>query len=138
LTRFLILIINLTRTRITANCDYDFNLGFICMEMMENFNTLSSFRRTRYFRKYEDFALYQLIKLGLILDVEITQSIENNDDIIKIQSIKILDGIHQTYCFNESKEHSGIFNGILTGQSETYSLQIDNIVKDTDEKKKII
>jgi len=83
------------------------------------------------------FNLNKLIKLGLILDVEITQSIENNDDIIKIQSIKILDGIHQTYCFNESKEHSGIFNGILTGQSETYSLQIDNIVKDTDEKKKL-
>ena len=50
----------------------------------------------------------------------------------KISKITLLDGIHKTYCFNESKEHSGIFNGILTGQSEVYSLMLENIVKDVE------
>jgi ribonucleoside-diphosphate reductase beta chain len=35
-----------------------------------------------------------------------------------------------TYCFNEPKEHAGVFNGILTSQSETYSLLIDTYIKD--------
>jgi ribonucleotide reductase beta subunit family protein with ferritin-like domain len=54
-----------------------------------------------------------------------------------IINIKKLKGYHKTYCFTEEKEHAGIFNGILTGQSETYSLQIDNIIKDKDEKAKL-
>lgn len=53
---------------------------------------------------------------------------------IKIKSIKILDGKHKTFCFTEQKEHAGIFNGILTGQSETYSLMLDNIIKDQSRK----
>lgn len=35
-----------------------------------------------------------------------------------------------TYCFSEPKRHTGIFNGILTGQSEAYSLLIDTFVSD--------
>lgn len=49
---------------------------------------------------------------------------------ITVSNIEQLDGVHETYCFNEPREHAGIFNGILTGQSETYSLMLDNIVKD--------
>lgn len=49
---------------------------------------------------------------------------------IKIVSIEKLSGNHDTYCFTEKNEHAGIFNGILTGQSEVYSLMLDNIVKD--------
>ena len=56
---------------------------------------------------------------------------------IYIVDIINIEGIHNTYCFNEPFEHSGIFNGILTGQSETYSLQIDNIIKDPIEKNKL-
>ena len=40
----------------------------------------------------------------------------------------------ETYCFNEPKNHTGIFNGILTGQSETYSLLIDTYIEDKAEK----
>lgn len=39
-----------------------------------------------------------------------------------------------TFCFNEPLEHAGVFNGILTGQSETYSLLIDSYIKDSSEK----
>jgi ribonucleotide reductase beta subunit family protein with ferritin-like domain len=54
--------------------------------------------------------------------------------LIRINKIEKLEGIHKTLCFTEEKEHAGIFNGILTGQSETYSLQIDNIIRNPEEK----
>jgi hypothetical protein len=54
---------------------------------------------------------------------------------IKIKSItKILDD-EPTYCFNEPKKHRGIFNGVLTCQSEQYSLLIETYIKDAAEKK---
>lgn len=43
-----------------------------------------------------------------------------------------------TYCFEEPIEHMGIFNGILTGNSETYSLLIDTYVKDPNEKYRLL
>jgi ribonucleotide reductase beta subunit family protein with ferritin-like domain len=43
-----------------------------------------------------------------------------------------------TFCFNEPKMHTGIFNGILTGQSEMYSILIDTYCKETDEKNKLL
>jgi len=42
-----------------------------------------------------------------------------------------------TYCFNEPVNHTGIFNGILTGQSEVYSNLINAYVKDQSEKEKL-
>ena len=35
---------------------------------------------------------------------------------IRVMSIDTLRGKYNTYCFNESKRHMGMFNGILTGQ----------------------
>jgi ribonucleotide reductase beta subunit family protein with ferritin-like domain len=56
---------------------------------------------------------------------------------IRIKSItKILEN-EKTYCFNEPKNHTGVFNGILTGQSEMYSLLIDNYIKEPDQKNKL-
>lgn len=43
----------------------------------------------------------------------------------------------ETFCFNEPYNHTGVFNGILTGQSEMYSLMIDYFIKDTTEKHKL-
>lgn len=34
---------------------------------------------------------------------------------IQVQSIELLDGKYDTYCFNEPKRHMGIFNGVLAG-----------------------
>jgi len=42
------------------------------------------------------------------------------------------------YCFEESMRNTGVFNGILTGQSETYSLLLDTYIKDTEEKKHLL
>ena len=61
----------------------------------------------------------------------------SKNKLLKITNIRKLEGIYKTFCFNEEKEHSGIFNGILTGQSEVYSLQIENIIKDPEEKERL-
>ena len=57
---------------------------------------------------------------------------------IKIISIEKIFENEATYCFNEPKKHRGIFNGILTCQSETYSLLIETYIKDKEEKHKLI
>ena len=51
-----------------------------------------------------------------------------------VQSVEKLDGVYDTYCFEEPHEHMGVFNGILTGQSTTYSLLIDTFVEDPQRK----
>jgi ribonucleotide reductase beta subunit family protein with ferritin-like domain len=43
-----------------------------------------------------------------------------------------------TYCFNEPNLKTGVFNGILTGQSESYSLMIESLVKDERRKKQLL
>ena len=56
---------------------------------------------------------------------------------IKIVNIEKISENESTYCFNEPKKHRGIFNGILTCQSETYSLLIETYIKDKEEKSKL-
>jgi ribonucleoside-diphosphate reductase subunit M2 len=56
---------------------------------------------------------------------------------IKIERIEKISENESTYCFNEPKKHRGIFNGILTCQSETYSLLIETYVRDKDEKDRL-
>lgn len=64
-------------------------------------------------------------------------------DVKNINNLSIKDIIDsdyhcKTYCFNEPYEHTGVFNGILTGQSETYSLLIDSYIKDPVEKERLL
>jgi ribonucleotide reductase beta subunit family protein with ferritin-like domain len=56
---------------------------------------------------------------------------------IKITKIQKIFENEATYCFNEPKKHRGIFNGILTCQSESYSLLIETYIKDKEEKHKL-
>jgi ribonucleotide reductase beta subunit family protein with ferritin-like domain len=42
------------------------------------------------------------------------------------------------YCFEEPKRHTGVFNGICTGQSETYSLLLDTYIKDAETKARLL
>ena len=56
---------------------------------------------------------------------------------VKIKRITKISDDERTFCFNEPKNHTGIFNGILTGQSETYSLLIDTYIKNNDEKSRL-
>jgi len=56
---------------------------------------------------------------------------------IKIERIEKISENESTYCFNEPKKHRGIFNGILTCQSETYSVLIETYIKDKEQKDKL-
>jgi ribonucleotide reductase beta subunit family protein with ferritin-like domain len=56
---------------------------------------------------------------------------------MKVVSIDKISENEATYCFNEPLKHRGIFNGILTCQSESYSLLIDTYIKDKEEKHKL-
>lgn len=38
-----------------------------------------------------------------------------NETVSTVVSIAPVEGLHDTYCFNEPLEHKGVFNGILTG-----------------------
>lgn len=65
---------------------------------------------------------------------------ENNDFLnfsVRVKRISKLSGTSDTYCFNEPKKHTGIFGGILTGQSEQYSVLIDTYISDSDERNKL-
>lgn len=56
---------------------------------------------------------------------------------IVITKIEKISDSEKTYCFNEPKKHRGVFNGIVTCQSETYSLLIDSYIKDQETKMKL-
>lgn len=64
-------------------------------------------------------------------------NIRDKSSQIYVSTITFDKTIESTFCFNEPLRHAGIFNGILTGQSETYSLLIDTYIKDDTEKHKL-
>lgn len=75
----------------------------------------------------------KLLNLGLNtkrLNLLSKSKIKEKRKLIRIESISDDNIEEMTYCFNEPKEHAGVFNGILTSQSETYSLLIDTYIKD--------
>lgn len=103
-----------------------------------------------YYKCKECYILYitgtsvnKLIKLGFspkrlnLLYCETLNEAVQKETRIKIVSIDKVSDNEATYCFNEPKKHRGIFNGILTCQSESYSLLIETYVKDKEEKAKL-
>lgn len=80
----------------------------------------------------------KLIDLGFepkrVIIISLNKEISQQKSLIKIEKIEELPDLHETYCFNEPKNHTGIFNGIITGQSEVYSLLIDTYIRDPKEK----
>jgi len=92
-----------------------------------------------------DRSVNKLIDIGFSpkrLNVVYTEQLNNTMDsnithVIQIVSIEKISENEATYCFNEPKKHRGIFNGILTCQSETYSLLIETYIKDKEEKSKL-
>ena len=83
----------------------------------------------------------KLIELGFSpkrLNLIYCKRLNDTMDVVsKIVSIEKISENESTYCFNEPKKHRGIFNGILTCQSETYSLLIETYIKDKEEKHKL-
>jgi ribonucleotide reductase beta subunit family protein with ferritin-like domain len=75
-------------------------------------------------------------RLNVIYSERINNSFERKEK-IRIKNIVKTSDDEKTFCFSEPINHTGIFNGILTGQSETYSLLIDTYIKDEKEKSKL-
>lgn len=80
----------------------------------------------------------ELRKLGLqpkMLQLSTDEQVNRNGDpLIEVTAIEDVGRMDETYCFTEPMRHAGVFNGILTGQSETYSLLIDTYVKNETQK----
>jgi ribonucleotide reductase beta subunit family protein with ferritin-like domain len=82
----------------------------------------------------------KLIQLGFNpsrLNLVSTEDLPGSEPLVRISNIQITYNIQPTFCFNEPKQHKGIFNGILTGQSETYSIMIDTYIKDQEHQSKL-
>lgn len=76
-------------------------------------------------------------RLELIYCDRLIKSKTNFSALMRIKNIEKISENEDTYCFNEPKLHTGIFNGILTGQSETYSIMIDTYIKEKDQQNKL-
>lgn len=64
---------------------------------------------------------FHLLSLGLTcsrISVEHKQPQRDARRFVKVVSIEKLGDEQETYCFTEPKRHAGVFNGVLTGQSE--------------------
>jgi ribonucleotide reductase beta subunit family protein with ferritin-like domain len=75
-------------------------------------------------------------RLNILYCERIDNSFSNQEK-IRIKKIEKISDDEKTFCFSEPINHTGIFNGILTGQSETYSLLIDTYIKEKEEKTKL-
>ena len=101
-------------------------------------------------KEYECLAIYclyislanvhKLVTLGFTPHrlALVTKEVKENAILLRVEQILDEGRMSPTFCFTEPKKHAGIFNGILTGQSETYSLLIDYYVTDKEEKHKIL
>jgi ribonucleotide reductase beta subunit family protein with ferritin-like domain len=78
---------------------------------------------------------YSPKRLQVLYCTRLNESVEKSERIKVVSVEKILDD-EPTYCFNEPKKHTGIFNGLLTGQSEMYSTLIDTYISDDADKTK--
>jgi ribonucleotide reductase beta subunit family protein with ferritin-like domain/intein-encoded DNA endonuclease-like protein len=78
----------------------------------------------------------KLVNLGFNpkrLQIKTNELVVERKKLIKVVNIEKLQ-TEMTYCFNEPIRNAGVFNGILTGQSETYSRLIDQLITNDNEK----
>lgn len=81
-------------------------------------------------------AVHSLVQLGFAprrLQIR-TKDVTGNPRLIRVERIVDEERVSDTYCFNEPIRHAGLFNGILTGQSEQYALLIDALISDAAER----
>ena len=64
---------------------------------------------------------------------EVSSPNRESEHFSKVVSVSPIDGLHDTYCFNEPKRHMGVFNGILTGQCQEIALPTKSFNKGVEE-----
>ncbi len=67
----------------------------------------------------------------------LAKNVTPNPRLIRVESIIDEERLSDTFCFNEPLRHAGVFNGILTGQSETYGVLIDTLIADAGERDRL-
>jgi len=71
------------------------------------------------------------------LKLAVNDTIKGNPSLVRVHHVSDQERVDDTYCFTEPLRHAGVFNGILTGQSESYSLLLENLVKDPRERDRL-
>jgi ribonucleoside-diphosphate reductase alpha chain len=78
------------------------------------------------FSSIDTFKLYNDLKVPTKrLTYNKKQPLVDRRHFVRIASIEKVEGLHDTYCFNEPKEHKGIFNGIITGNCAEINIYTD-------------
>jgi ribonucleotide reductase beta subunit family protein with ferritin-like domain len=83
------------------------------------------------------FSIQKQMEIDDVCNPDISVIIKDANSPIRVIDICKVSDDSPTYCFNEPKRHSGVFNGILTGQSEMYSILIDTYSNNEEEKNKL-
>ena len=72
---------------------------------------------------------HNLVNLGLKthrIKLEVSKPNRDARRFVTVESVEPVEIADKVYCFNEPKNHTGCFNGIITGQSEQY-LSLDSL-----------
>lgn len=124
------------------NRNFGLDGDYVKLPNLENlqllFTTLEIFTRkidNALYLHYSDLRSLEI--LGLKVKHKYFESMNTRNTMLKIQNVTKMQTNADTYCFNEPLNHTGIFNGILTGQSEQYSILIDTYIQDKDEKDRL-
>jgi ribonucleoside-diphosphate reductase alpha chain len=79
------------------------------------------------FNTLDTYKLYNELQIPTkrVLNDILTPPQRDARKFVRIQSIEEVKGLHDTYCFNEPKNHTGIFNGIITGNCAEINIYTD-------------
>lgn len=86
----------------------------------------------------------KLVQAGVSLNMDanalalLSNAVVSTEQKLTVAAVHPMQTKMPSYCFEEPLRGMGVFNGILTGQSETYSLLIDTYVKDPTEKARLL
>jgi ribonucleoside-diphosphate reductase alpha chain len=79
-----------------------------------------------YINKNDTYHLYKNLNLVTKrLNYKGNKPENRTSTFVRISSIEQVDDLHDTYCFNEPKEHKGIFNGIISGNCNEINIYTD-------------
>jgi len=97
-----------------------------CIQILKN-KKINCNKLWRLSFSFQDtYKLYNELKLNTKrLKYNFNSSIRLSQQYIRISSIEKVEGLQDTYCFNEPKEHKGIFNGIITGNCAEINIYTD-------------
>jgi len=79
--------------------------------------------------------LYELGFSPSIIDASCCKNMPTKE--VRISKVDKTFRSEKTFCFNEPRRHMGVFNGVLTCQSEVYAQMIDTFIDDPVKKEKL-